>query len=63
MHLPFIYNQFNTTVISLVITSLFQIFSFHNLTCNKSYAAAKWMVKEISEKFWDNNERHKYGLI
>ena len=32
-------NQFNTTIISLVIASLFQIFSFHNLTCNKRYAA------------------------
>ena len=31
-------NQFNTTIISLVIASLFQIFSFHNLTCNKRYA-------------------------
>ena len=31
--------QFNTTFISLVIASLFQAFSFHNLTCNKRYAA------------------------
>ena len=31
--------QFNTTIISLVIASLFQAFSFHNLTCNKRYAA------------------------
>ena len=31
-------NQLNTAIISLVITSLFQIFSFHNLTCNKRYA-------------------------
>ena len=32
-------NQFNRTIISLVIASLFQIFSFKNLTCNKRYAA------------------------
>ena len=32
-------NQFNTTIISLVIESLFQIFIFHNLTCNKRYDA------------------------
>ena len=43
--------QFNTTIISLVIASLFQAFSFHNLTCNKRYAAFTWMVKEILEIF------------
>ena len=32
-------NQFNITIISLVIAYLFQIFGFHNLTCNKRYAA------------------------
>ena len=32
-------NQFNTTIISLVIASLFQIFSFHDLKCNKRYVA------------------------
>ena len=44
-------NQFNTTIISLVIASLFQIFSFKNLTCNKRYAAFTEMVKNISENF------------
>ena len=28
-------NEFNATIISLVIATLSQIFSFHNLTCNK----------------------------
>ena len=46
-------NQFNTTFISLVIASLFQIFSFHNLTCKKRYAAFKEIVKQILENFWD----------
>ena len=46
-------NQFNTTIISLVIAPLFQIFSFHNLTCNKRYAAFTQTVKENSENFWD----------
>ena len=32
-------SQFNTTIISLVIASLFQIFSFYSLTCHKRYAA------------------------
>ena len=32
-------SQFNTINISLVIASLFQISSFHNLTSNKSYTA------------------------
>ena len=32
-------NHFNTTIIFLVIASLFQIFSFQNLACNKRYAA------------------------
>ena len=32
-------NQFNATISSLVIASLFQIFSFHNLAGNKRYAA------------------------
>ena len=32
-------NQFNTTIISLVIAYLFQIFSFQNLTCKKHYTA------------------------
>ena len=46
-------NQFNATIISLVIASLFQIFSFHNLPCNKHHAAFMQMVKEILEFFWD----------
>ena len=29
----------NATILSVVIASSFQIFSFHNLTCNKRYAA------------------------
>ena len=44
-------NQFNTIVISLVIASSFQIFSFHNSTCNKGYAAYMQMAKEISKNF------------
>ena len=32
-------NQVNATIISLVIAYLFQMFSFHNLSCNKHYAA------------------------
>ena len=43
-------NQFKT-IISLVIASLFQIFSFHNLTCNKGYAAFTYMVKKIQKIF------------
>ena len=46
-------NQFNTTFISLVIASLFQIFSFDNLTCKKLYAAFTKIVKQILENFWD----------
>ena len=46
-------NQFNTTIISLVIAPLFQIFSFHNLTCNKRYAA--FTVFRV----WRNNEALK----
>ena len=44
-------NQFKKTIISLVTASLFRIFSFHNLTCDKGYAAFTQMVKEISEDF------------
>ena len=32
-------NQFNKIIIALVIASLFQICSFHNLTYSKRYAA------------------------
>ena len=32
-------NQLNAIIISLVIASLFQVFSFRSLTCNKRYAA------------------------
>ena len=46
-------NQFNTTIILLVIASLFQIFSLHNPTCNKRYVGFTKTVKEISENFWD----------
>ena len=46
-------NQFSITTISLVIASLFQIFSFHNLTCNKRYAWFTQILNEILEKFWD----------
>ena len=49
-------NQFNTTIISLVIASLFQIFSFHDLTCNKRCTAFTYMLK-------GHNKRHKYSLI
>ena len=52
-------NQFNTIIISLVIASLFQISSFHNLTSNKRYVDSE---KNFG-KFLGHNKRHKYGLI
>ena len=46
-------NQFNATKLSLDIATLFQIFSFHNLNCNKRYAAFTSMLKGVSENFGD----------
>ena len=44
--------QFNTSIISVVIATLFQIFSFQNSTCNKCYTAFAWMVKKKLENIW-----------
>ena len=52
-------NQFNTIINSLVIVSLFQIFSFYNLTCNKCYVDGE----RNFGRFLGHNKRHKYGLI
>ena len=52
-------NQFNTIIISLVIASLFQISSFHNLTCNKRYVDSE----RNFGKFLGHNKRHKYAIF
>ena len=56
-------NQFNTTIISLVIASLFQIFSFHNLSCNKTLRLVYIGGERNFGKFLGHNKSHKYGLI
>ena len=49
-------NQFTTIIISLVIASIFQIFSFQNLTCNNCvYIDGE---KDFGKFLW-----HKFGLI
>ena len=52
-------NQFNTIIISLVIASLFQIFSFHNLICNKRYVDCE----RNFGKFLGHNKMDKYHLV
>ena len=52
-------NQFNTIIISLVIASLFQIFSFHNLICNKRYVDCE----RNFGKFLGHNKMDKYDLV
>ena len=57
-------NQINTSIISLVIASLFQNFSFHNLTCNKRYRLNLHVDGEKNfGTFLGHNKRHKYDLI
>ena len=51
-------NQFNTIIISFVIASLFQIFSFLNLTYNKRYVDGE---RNFGKPF--GTKKHKYGLI